>query len=75
MTYLRGRLDPEGAAALQTALDALMRPPGPDDLRTPAQRRADAAGELARLALNQASLPSVGGVRPHVGILITPTML
>ena len=75
MTYLRGRLDPEGAAAVQTALDALMRPAGPDDLRTPAQRRADAAVDLARLALTQAAVPTIGGVRPHVGILITPTML
>ena len=29
-----------------------MRPPGPDDLRTPAQRRADALVELARLHLS-----------------------
>ena len=75
MTYLRGRLDPEGAAAVQTALDALMRPAGPDDLRTPAQRRADAAVDLARLALTQGAVPTIGGVRPHVGILITPAML
>jgi len=75
MTYLRGRLDPEGAAAVQTALDALMRPAGPDDLRTPAQRRADAAVDLARLALTQGAVPTIGGVRPHIGVLITPTML
>ena len=74
MTYLRGRLDPEGAAAVQTALDALMRPAGPDDLRTPAQRRADAAVDLARLALTQGAVPTIGGVRPHIGVLITPTM-
>src|SRR5690606_22804638 len=29
MLYIRGRLDPEGAAALQAAVDALMRPPAP----------------------------------------------
>jgi hypothetical protein len=75
MTYLRGRLDPEGAAVLQTALDALMRPPGPGDLRTAGQRRADAAVELARLMLNEGALPTVGGVRPHLGLLITPAML
>jgi len=75
MTYLRGRLDPEGAAAFQTALDALMRPPGSDDLRTPGQRRADALVELARLPLTEGALPSVGGERPHLGVLVTPTML
>jgi hypothetical protein len=75
MTYVRGRLDPEGAAALYTALDALMRPPGSDDLRTAAQRRADALVELARLSLSSGDLPTVGGVRPQIGVLITPSML
>jgi hypothetical protein len=75
LTYLRGRLDPEAAAAVATALDALMRPPGPADLRSTPQRRADALAELARLHLTHGELPTVGGVRPQVGLLITPTML
>ena len=75
MTYLRGRLDPEGAAALHTALDALMRPPASDETSTAPQRRCDALVELARIALAAGQLPEVGGTRPQVGLLITPTML
>ncbi len=75
MLYLRGRLDPEGGAALMTAVDALMRPPAPGDERTAAQRRADALVELARGAIAGGGLPTVGGVRPHLGILITPQTL
>ena len=75
MTYLRGRLDPEGAAVLSTALDALMRPPAPDETSTAPQRRCDALVELGRLSLARGQLPEVGGHRPQVAILITPAML
>jgi len=75
MLHLRGRLDPEAGAALHTALDALMKPPTGEDERTPGQRRADALTELARQALSQGQLPTIGGVRPHLGLLITPTTL
>jgi hypothetical protein len=75
MFMVKGQLDAEGGAALMTAVDALMRPPGPGDTRTAAQRRADALVELARQALIRGELPAVGGVRPQVGILLTPTAL
>ncbi len=75
LLYLRGRLDPEGAAALRTALEALMRPPADGDLRTAGQRRADALVDLARLPLATGQLPTVGGIRPSLGILITPSAL
>src|SRR5688572_2067574 len=75
MVAIRGLLDPEGGAAVLEALDAQLRPPGPDDLRTPRQRRADAHVEIARRALAQGNLPTVGGMRPQVGILITPQTL
>jgi len=58
-----------------TANDALMRPPTPDDPRTAAQRRADAMVELARQALQGGTVPTVGGVRPQLGILLTPDAL
>ncbi len=70
-----GRLDAEGGATVLTALDALMRPPTPDDPRTAAQRRADAMVELARQALQGGTVPTVGGVRPQLGILLTPDAL
>ena len=72
---VKGQLDAEGGAIALTALDALMRPPTPDDTRTAAQRRADAFVELARQALNGGTLPTVGGVRPQLGILLTPDAL
>ncbi len=75
MTYLRGRLDPESAAVLSTAIDALMQPPTPGDPRNVPQRRADALTDLARLAVTNATLPTVGGERPHIGLLITPELL
>ena len=51
--YLNGRLDGEGGATLQTALDAAGGPPSSSDNRSPKQRRADALVELARRNLNQ----------------------
>jgi hypothetical protein len=75
MTYLRGRLDAEGGAALYAALDALMRPPTADDYRHAGQRRADALVDLARGALANGPLPTVGGHRPQVGLLISPEAL
>src|SRR5262249_58135532 len=65
MVLVRGQLDPDGGAALATALNALMGPPAAGELRSPAQRRADALVELARGALREGHLPTVGGGRPH----------
>ena len=75
MLLVRGQLDPEGGAAVLTALDALLTPPAAADDRSPAQRRADALVELARGALRAGRLPRVGGVRPQLGILLTPRNL
>jgi hypothetical protein len=72
---LRGQLDPEAGAALLTALDAAMAPPKGDDPRTPAQRRADALATIINQVLGAGELPTVHGVRPHLGILITPETL
>jgi len=52
-----------------------MRPPTADDPRTAAQRRGDALVELARQQLSRGTLPTVGGIRPHLGVLVTPAML
>ncbi len=70
-----GRLDLEGGATLLTALDSLTRPVTPDDPSTAVQRRADALVELARQALDRGTLPTTGGVRPHLGLLLTPDTL
>src|SRR5579872_2494254 len=65
--WLRGMLDAEGGAYFRTAIEALTQPL-PNDDRTAGQRRADALVEVARLALDEANLPSRGGVRPHVQV-------
>ena len=64
--YLDGRLDAEGGASLQTALDAVTRPLSADDPRLHSQRQADGLVELARRQLNAGQLPDVGGQKPHL---------
>jgi hypothetical protein len=73
--YLNGRFDAEGGAILQTALNALSGPPAPDDDRSPKQRRADAAVELARRQLDQGDLSEVGGHRPHLSVIVEQSTL
>ncbi|MCL9794332.1 HNH endonuclease signature motif containing protein [Frankia sp. AgKG'84/4] len=71
---LNGELDAEGAALLRTALDQLAAPrPGendPSDQRSPARRRADALIDLVSLALSADAVPSSGGTRPHLSVMI-----
>ena len=69
--YINGRLDSEGGAILQTALNALGGPPTPDDRRSPKQRRADSLVELARQKLDSGTLPQVAGQRPHVAVTVS----
>src|SRR6185369_14736074 len=75
MTYVRGRLDPEAAAVMQTVLDALMQPPAADDTRTASQRRVDALTDLLKGFLSGGGLPTVGGERPQLGVLVSPLTL
>jgi len=71
-TYrIEGELDPENGALLRNALGALSRRRSKDDERTPAQRRADALGELARRQLDKGTLPEVAGQRPHLTLVAT----
>ncbi|MFD0821761.1 HNH endonuclease signature motif containing protein [Micromonospora zhanjiangensis] len=63
---LTGLLDAETAAVLHAALDPLTTPTGPGDSRSPGQRRADALGDICRLALHTGTLPDNGGDRPQV---------
>ncbi len=70
MVRIDGDLDPETGESLLTALraivDAESRSPDPSDRRTPAQRRADALGEICRQWLDSGERPTVGGERPHI---------
>ncbi len=65
-----GLLDPEGGQTLLAALTPLAAPAGPDDDRSPGQRRADALVELSRRRLDSGDLPALGGERPHLTVLV-----
>jgi hypothetical protein len=67
---VNGVLDAEGGELLQTALAALAGRAGADDERSPGQRRADALVELCRRQLDHGELPSTGGDRPHLTVLV-----
>jgi hypothetical protein len=74
MVRVDADLDPETGECLLTALaavvDAESRSSGADDERTPAQRRADALGEICRGWLDLAERPTVAGERPHVTVTV-----
>jgi hypothetical protein len=74
MVRVEGELDPEGGEAVLTALQAMvdadLRASGGNDLRTPAQRRADALSELAHRYLDRSDRPTVAGERPHLTVTV-----
>src|SRR5260370_34528230 len=71
MFIIDGVLDPEGGAALKTAIDSLSKRHAPDDERTPRQRRADALTEIVFHAMDEGKLPKRNGVRPHFTVAST----
>ncbi|MEW1583845.1 DUF222 domain-containing protein [Micromonospora vinacea] len=58
---LTGTLDAETAGLLRAAIDPLTAPSGPDDSRSPGQRRHDALADVCRLSLRTGELPDSGG--------------
>ena len=64
-------LDPEGGAALKTALESLAKRLGPDDERSHKQRMADSLTELVHHAMDEGRLPRRNGVKPHVNVTTT----
>jgi len=68
MVWVRGILDPEGAAVLRTAFEPLARRNGKDDDRKRDRRVADAVVELASRSLDNALVPQRGSVRPHLQV-------
>ncbi|WP_433128451.1 DUF222 domain-containing protein [Micromonospora sp. CA-240977] len=68
---LSGNLDTETASLLREAIDPLCAPAGEHDDRTPGQRRADALGEICRLALRTGQLPDSGGDRPQLVVTVS----
>src|SRR5436190_64623 len=74
MVRVDGDLDPETGETLLTALGAVLdseaRSRTEEDHRTPAQRRADALGEVCRQWLDRGNRPNVGGERPHMTVTV-----
>ena len=72
MVRVDANLDPETGQTFMTAVQAVVDADvrGEADMRTSAQRRADAVGELCRQWLNGRGRPTVGGERPHVSVTI-----
>jgi hypothetical protein len=67
MLKLDGYFDGEQADLILTALGAATPPPGPDEHRTPSQRRADALSDLCLSFLDRGEAPGVE--KPHVVVL------
>lgn len=72
--HVNGFLDAVSGSRFKTWLTAASAPRGADDVRTPAQRRVDALGDLAASVLDH-GLPSDRGVRPQVGVLVSAEWL
>jgi Domain of unknown function (DUF222) len=76
MVRLDGDLDPEAGETLLTALGAVIdaevrsRPSTEPDPRRPAQRRADALGEICRQFLDRPDRSTVAGERPHLVVTV-----
>jgi hypothetical protein len=74
MVRVDGDLDPETGETLLTALRAVLdsesRSGREGDDRTPAQRRADALGEVCRQWLDLADRPTIAGEKPHVTVTV-----
>lgn len=75
MVRLDGDLDPDTGetvlTALRAVLDAEARTEHTADDRAPAQRRADALGEVCRGWLDRADRPEVAGERPHLTVTVS----
>jgi hypothetical protein len=78
MVRLDGDLDPEIGETVLTALRSVMdaeAKSGAADGRTPAQKRADALGEVCRQFLDRSERPTVGGERPHLTVTVAADTL
>ncbi|RKS72448.1 uncharacterized protein DUF222 [Motilibacter peucedani] len=76
---LSGLLDPADGALVKAAFDACSRlqalPDGSPDPRTKGQRTADTLVQFAATALATGQAPTVGGVAPHVSLVLDlPTL-
>jgi Domain of unknown function (DUF222)/HNH endonuclease len=73
--HVDGLLDPEAGELLLAALAPLSGRTGPDDDRTPGQRRADGLAELCRAGLAGGAIPELGRERPHLTVVVPAATL
>ena len=72
MTALDGLLDAEAAAMLTAVLTPFLTPTSPEDHRSAAQRRADGLMQVVQSAADHAALPTCGGQRTHLQVVLDP---
>ncbi len=70
MTGIEGALPPEGGVMLRLCLQSLIGIPPADDERTQVQRNADGVMELCKRQLDSGTLPTIGGRRPHLIVIV-----
>jgi hypothetical protein len=70
MYRVDGWVTNEVGAGLTTILNTRIRPTGPDDRRTPAQRRHDALEDAVRDLLDSGRLPETNGRKPHLHVTV-----
>ncbi|MEU5904088.1 DUF222 domain-containing protein [Micromonospora sp. NPDC047527] len=68
---LTGTLDAETADLFRAAIDPLTALSGPDDRRSPGQRRHDALADVCRLSLRTGDLPEHGGDSAQIVVTTT----
>jgi Domain of unknown function (DUF222) len=65
----------DGCAIVMTTIDAWAVKRGPDDHRTPDQRRADALVDICLNALHDPRVPKAHGRRPNINVTVCHTTL
>jgi len=72
MVRVDGSLDPDTGGTVMTALRAVTAAwaRSADDARSPAQRRADALGEICRMFLDGTDRVPGGVERPHISVVV-----
>ncbi len=73
MVGIDGELDPVGGGTLISALRSLTDPEqlNPDDVRSAAQRRADALVDICSDHLSHTDTPVTGAFRSHVSVIVS----
>jgi hypothetical protein len=77
MVSVSGLLDPVAGATVMSVIDAMVSPTRGDDTddRSWPQRRADALEQICRGWLDAGAAPVVGGVRPHLSVIVDVSTL